>query len=271
MKTIGFIGAGNMAEAIIKGIIAAKIYPPVAIIAADIRREQLRFFKTEYGIKTTGDNAELASESDTVFLSVKPQNMKEVLESISGKLKKDAVVISIAAGITTDFLAGKLGEVPIIRTMPNTPAMVGEGVSAIYNRGAGEDALKRAMSLFNSVGKTVVVEDENLLDAVTAVSGSGPAYFFLLMEKMTAAAKALGLPEETADVLVSQTAKGAGILAVMAGEENETPGDLRKKVTSPGGTTAAALSVFEEKGFGGIVTEALLRARDRGRELSAGA
>jgi pyrroline-5-carboxylate reductase len=270
MNTIGFIGAGNMAEAFIKGIITAKIYPPEAIIAADIRPERLEFLETEYRIKTTGDNAALAAESDTIFLSVKPQNMGEALMGISDKLRKGAVVISIAAGITTDFIAGKLGEVSIIRTMPNTPAMVGEGVSAIYNRSAGDDALKRAVALFNSVGKTVVVEDENLLDAVTAVSGSGPAYFFLLMEEMAAAAEKLGLPADVAEVLVCQTAKGAGVLASMARERNESPADLRKKVTSPGGTTAAALAVFNEQGFGKSVTEALTRARDRGRELSAG-
>ena len=260
-----------MAEAFIKGIIAAKIHPPEAIIASDVRPERLRFLEAEYGIKTTADNAALASGSATVFLSVKPQNMGEALTSISGKLKKDAVVISIAAGITTDFIAGKVGEVPIIRTMPNTPAMVGEGVSAIFNRSAGEDALENAVSLFNSVGKTVVVKDEDLLDAVTAVSGSGPAYFFLLMEEMAAAAITLGLPAEAAEVLVCQTAKGAGVLAEMARERNESPADLRRKVTSPGGTTEAALAVFKERNFGVSVTEALTRARDRGRELSAGA
>lgn len=270
MNTIGFIGAGNMAEAIIRGIIAAEIYPPGSIIAGDIRADRLDFLHAEYGIGTQTDNGKLASQSGTVILSVKPQNMEEVLWGISGKLVKEAVVISIAAGITTDFIAGKLGNVGIIRTMPNTPAMVGEGVSAIFNRSAGEEGLKRAVSLLNAVGKTVVVEDEELLDAVTAVSGSGPAYFFLLMEEMTAAAKSLGLPEDTADILVRQTAKGAGILAAMAGDNNESPGDLRKKVTSPGGTTAAALSVFNEKGFGEIVAQALTRARDRGRELSAG-
>ncbi len=271
MNTIGFIGAGNMAEAFIKGIVSAKIYAPEAIIAADVRPERLRYFQTEYGIKTTPDNTVLVSKASTVFLSVKPQNMGEVLKAISGKLNKDAVVISIAAGITTDFLASKLGEVPIIRTMPNTPAMVGEGVSAIYNRSAGEEALERAVALFNSVGKTVVVEDENLLDAVTAVSGSGPAYFFLLMEEMTAAAVKLGLPADAAEALVCQTAKGAGVLAAMARERNESPAALRKKVTSPGGTTEAAIAFFKDKAFGDIVSGALTRARDRGRELSAGA
>ena len=270
MSTIGFIGAGNMAEAFIKGIIAAQIYPPEAIIASDLLLPRLKFLKSEYGINTTTDNRVLVSESATVFLSVKPQNMSDVLETIKGRLPKNSVVLSIAAGITTDFLAGKLGEVPIIRTMPNTPAMVGEGVSAIYNRSAGKKALEGAVRLLGAVGKTVVVEDENLLDAVTAVSGSGPAYFFLLMEEMAAAAEALGLSAEAAEVLVCQTAKGAGVLAAMARERNESPASLRKKVTSPGGTTEAAIAVFQKHRFGEIVKEALTRGRDRGRELSAG-
>ncbi|MBN1685695.1 MAG: pyrroline-5-carboxylate reductase [Spirochaetales bacterium] len=271
MDTVGFIGAGNMAEAFIKGIIASGMQKPETIIAADIRPERLEFLERKYGIKTTTDNVELVSASSTVFLSVKPQIMAAVAEGIAGALKDDALVISIAAGITTDFLAAKLGEVPIIRVMPNTPAMAGEGMSAIYNRNAGDEALQRAEKLLGAVGKTVVVENEDIIDAVTAVSGSGPAYFFLLMEEMTAAAIALGIDEESAKLLVCQTAKGAGTLAMIARENNESPEVLRKKVTSPGGTTAAALAVFQEKGFGAMVTEAVKRARDRSKELSAGA
>lgn len=271
MDTIGFIGAGNMAEAFIKGIIASGIQKPGAIIAADIRPERLGFLESKYGIKTTTENAELVAVSSTVFLSVKPQTMAAVTGGIAGKLRKDAVIVSIAAGITTDFLSARLGEVPIIRVMPNTPAMAGEGMSAIYNRNAGDAALKRAVTLLGAVGKTVVVKNEDIIDAVTAVSGSGPAYFFLLMEEMTAAAIALGIDEESAKLLVCQTAKGAGTLAMIAHEHNESPAELRKKVTSPGGTTAAALAVFQENGFGAMVQEALRRARDRSKELSAGA
>ncbi len=270
MDTIGFIGAGNMAEAFIKGIIKSGIRKPDAVMAADIRPDRLEFLEKEYGIKTTADIGVLADESSTIFLSVKPQNMSEVTEQLSGKLRKDVLVISIAAGITTDFLAARLGEVPIIRTMPNTPAMVGEGVSAVYNRNASAAALEQAVSLLGAVGETVVIKDESLMNAVTAVSGSGPAYFFLLMEEMIAAAKALGIPEQAAQVLVCQTARGAGVLASKARENNESPAALRKKVTSPGGTTEAAIAVFDGKDFGSIVKAALMRARDRGRELSSG-
>ena len=270
MDTIGFIGAGNMAEAIIKGTIESGIQEPETIMAADILAERLRYLQAKYGIRTTTDNAALVCASQTVVLSVKPQKMAAATESIAGKLRDDVLVVSIAAGITTDFLAARLGEVPIIRVMPNTPALVREGMSAIYNRNADEWALNRVTALLGAVGKTVVVEDESLIDAVTAVSGSGPAYFFLLMEEMTAAAQALGIPEETAKILVCQTAKGAGTLAMTAHQNNEGPGELRKKVTSPGGTTEAAISVFQEKEFGAIVMEAVRRARERGKELSSG-
>lgn len=268
MDTIGFIGAGNMAEAFIKGIISSGIYEPESVMAADIREERLQFLADEYGIKTTTDNAELAAQSAIVFLSVKPQNMSRMLDGIAGKLKKDAIVISIAAGVTTTYLAKRLGDVAIIRTMPNTPAMVDEGATAIFNRSASPEALERAVELFSAVGKAVILDDENLLDAVTAVSGSGPAYFFLLMEEMVRAAEELGIPSDEAEELVYQTARGAGVLAMMAYARNESPAELRRKVTSPHGTTEAAMRIFREGNFSGNVFAAIARARDRSRELS---
>lgn len=269
MSTIGFIGAGNMAEAFIKGILSSGMYPPEAVMAADVREERLQFLGQEYGIKTTTDNAALVAESAIVFLSVKPQNMAKMLDGIAGKLRTDVLVISIAAGVTTSLLAARLGEVPIIRTMPNTPAMVDEGATAIYNRNASPERLERAVQLFSAVGKTVVLNDESLLDAVTAVSGSGPAYFFLLMEEMVRSAEELGIPSDAAEELVYQTAKGAGVLAMQAYARNESPAELRRKVTSPGGTTEAAMRVFREGNFGGNIFGAIARARDRSRELSA--
>lgn len=268
MDTIGFIGAGNMAEAFIKGIISSGLYKPESVMASDVREERLAFLREEYGIKTTTDNATLAAESGVVFLSVKPQNMAKMLEGIVGRLRKDVLIISIAAGVTTSYLSERLGDVPLIRTMPNTPAMVDEGATAIYNRNAGPDALERAVELFSAVGKVVVLDNEALLDAVTAVSGSGPAYFFLLMEEMVRSAEELGIPSDAAEELVYQTAKGAGALAMAAYARNESPAELRRKVTSPGGTTEAAMRVFREGNFGGNVFAAIARARDRSRELS---
>ena len=268
MDTIGFIGAGNMAEAFIKGIISSGLYEPESVMASDVRSERLQYLEKEYGIKTTLENGQLVAMSDIVFLSVKPQNMAKMLDGIAGNLKENVLIITIAAGITTSYLAKRLGEVPIIRTMPNTPAMVDEGATAIFNRSAGPEALERAVALFDAVGKTVVLDDESLLDAVTAVSGSGPAYFFLLMEEMVRSAEELGIPPDAAEELVYQTAKGAGVLAMMAYARNESPAELRRKVTSPGGTTEAAMRVFREGNFGGNVFGAIARARDRGKELS---
>lgn len=268
MDTIGFIGAGNMAEAFIKGIVASGLYDPGSVMAADIREERLAFLHEEYGIRTTTDNETLVAESAIVFLSVKPQNMAKMLAGIAGKLRKEVLIISIAAGVRTDYLITQLGDVPIIRTMPNTPAMVDEGATAIFNRNASEEALQRAVDLFSAIGKVVVLDDESLLDAVTAVSGSGPAYFFLLMEEMVRSAEELGIPSDAAEELVYQTAKGAGALAMMAYARNESPAELRRKVTSPGGTTEAAMRVFREGNFSGSVFAAIGRARDRSRELS---
>lgn len=268
MDTIGFIGAGNMAEAFIKGVISSGLYTPDSVMAADPREERLEFLAEEYGIKTTVDNTILVAESAIIFLSVKPQNMAKMLEGITGKLRKEVLIISIAAGVTTSYLADRLGDVPIIRTMPNTPAMVDEGATAIFNRNASPEALSRAVELFSAVGKAVVLDDEGLLDAVTAVSGTGPAYFFLLMEEMVRSAEELGIPSDAAEELVYQTAKGAGALAMVAYARNESPAELRRKVTSPGGTTEAAMRVFREGNFGGSVFAAIARARDRSRELS---
>jgi pyrroline-5-carboxylate reductase len=268
MDVIGFIGGGNMAEALIKGIIAAKVYPPENIIASDIRAERLEFLSRQYKVRTTADNADLARAVDVLVLSVKPQNMTQALDSIKGSVGPDTLVISIAAGIKTAMIASVLGSVGVVRVMPNTPALIGQGASALFPTDRAKPMLRKAQRIFEAVGVAVFVDDESLIDAVTAVSGSGPAYFFLLMEEMTKAAVELGLSEDVAKKLVLQTAKGAALLAVEGEKARETPADLRKKVTSPGGTTEAALKVFAEGEFGPLVTAALKRARDRGRELT---
>lgn len=268
MGTIGFIGSGNMAEALIKGIIAAKVYPADNVLVSDIRPERLEYLAGEYSVQPTQNNTALAGGADVVVLSVKPQNMDVVLGEIKGTLKESVLVISIAAGVTTAKIAGALGDVPIIRVMPNTPVLVGEGASALFARNASGESMAIAIKLFRAVGKAVMVDTEDLIDAVTAVSGSGPAYFFLMMEEMIKAAEKLGLDADTAKELVLQTAKGAALLAQQADGRGETPAELRRKVTSPGGTTEAALKVFAEKQFSQLVTTALTAARDRSKELS---
>lgn len=268
MDTIGFIGGGNMAEALIKGIINANVYKPENIFASDIRPERLSFLAKEYGVQTLDENLTLAAKVDILLLCVKPQNMTEALQSIKDAIKEETLVISIAAGIKTANIAAELGDRPIVRVMPNTPALIGEGASALFANDKAMPMLEKAKRIFSAVGKAVTVDQEDLIDAVTAVSGSGPAYYFLLMEEMIKAAVELGLPEPVAKDLVLQTAKGAGLLAVQADKTGEAPAELRKKVTSPGGTTEAALKVLAEGKFGPLVEAAIKRARDRSKELS---
>ena len=269
MSTIGFIGSGNMAEALIRGIISAKLYAPENVLVSDIRADRLQYLKGEYQVTPAKSNTALTAAADVLVLSVKPQNMAAVLDEIKGTLKDSAVVISIAAGITTERIAQYLGNVPIIRAMPNTPAMVDQGATAVVIRNTGPRHFKAGLDVFMVVGKVEVLEDESLMDAVTAVSGSGPAYFFLLMEEMINIATDMGLPADIAKELVFQTAKGAGLLAEMAYSRNETPAQLRERVTSPGGTTAAAMKVLKNLDFNALMTKALTAARDRSKELSA--
>ena len=268
METIGFIGGGNMAEALIKGVVKAGIYPPEHVIVSDIKTDRLQYLTDEYGVVTSRSNAELGEKVGIVVLSVKPQNMTEALESVKNTLKSGTLVISIAAGIRVANIVDVLGEVPIIRVMPNTPALIGEGASALFANEKAMSLMDNAMTIFSAVGKAVVVEDEDLIDVVTAISGSGPAYFFLLMEEMIKAGVTLGLSESVAKDLVLQTARGAGLLAAQADNRGESPAELRRKVTSPGGTTEAAIKVFTEGKLGELISAAITRARDRGKELS---
>jgi len=269
MNTIGFIGSGNMAEALIRGILTAGIYEPQNICLSDIRPERLQELAGRYGVVLRDSNSAVVEHAQTVVLSIKPQVMTEALQSIRDVPTAGRLFISIAAGVKVAKIAAALGDVPIIRVMPNTPALVGAGASALFANDQAEPLLPKALSIFAAVGKAVVVQDEDLIDAVTAVSGSGPAYFFLLMEAMVDAGIALGLPADVAKDLVLQTAKGAGLLAVEADKNGESPAVLRRKVTSPHGTTEAALRVFTARDFPKLVGDALTAARDRSRELSA--
>ena len=184
MGTIGFIGSGNMAEALIKGIISARLYKPANIFISDIRPERLKQLARKYKVKPAKNNSELVSKANIVVLSVKPQSMADALESIKNAVSGRKLVISIAAGVKTTRIANVLGNVAIIRAMPNTPALIGEGASVLFANTKAKTMLKKAKVLFSAVGKVVVVNNEGLIDAVTAVSGSGPAYYFLLMEEM---------------------------------------------------------------------------------------
>jgi pyrroline-5-carboxylate reductase len=257
-QTIAFLGAGNMAEALIRGLLDKQVVTASSILAHDIRAERLVELRRRYGIRTG------PPEADIVILAVKPQQMSEALSSL--RPAASSLFISIAAGIPTARIERELGGRPrVVRGMPNTPALVGAGAAALCKgRYASEDDLATAESILGAVGITVRVE-EPLLDAVTALSGSGPAYVFYVTEAMIAAGIAQGLPAEVARRLAIQTVAGAGRLMAETGED---PGRLREKVTSPGGTTEAALKVFGDRRLAEIFAEAIATATRRGRELA---
>lgn len=265
-STIAFIGAGNMAGSLINGLISDG-YDAQRILAADPNNAALAVLARRTGVRTTVDNAEAAA-ADVVVLAVKPQTLQGVAREIAPVVqRRRPLLISIAAGIREDALQGWLGGgVALVRTMPNTPAMIGAGATVLH---AGPEVTEAqrdsAESILRSVGLTRWVEDEGLLDAVTALSGSGPAYFFLVMEAMEQAAVDLGLPTETARLLTLQTALGAARMAI---ESEEEPATLRRRVTSPGGTTERAVAVFEDGGLRELFGRALTAARDRSVELS---
>ncbi len=270
METIGFVGAGNMAEALIRGVTLGHVYRPECIYISDVRPERLSQMQEKYGVVPVQSNSELAKKSDVVVLSVKPQNTREALESIKDSLQEDALIISIIAGKRIADIAAILGDVAIVRVMPNTPALIDEGASALFANAMATSKRERARLIFLCVGKSIMLDREDLIDAVTAVSGSGPAYYFLMLNHMIQAGIELGLPEDYAKALVLQTAKGAALLAEQADREGESPTDLARKVATPGGTTEAAFNVFEQRQFADMVSQALKAAADRSRELSQG-
>ena len=269
METIGFIGAGNMAEAMINGVLKAKVYRPGKVLISDLRQSRLDYLRDHYGVRPAVNNAELAAKAEIIVLSVKPQNMTDALESIKNYIKQDALIISIAAGVKTTDICEILGDMAIVRVMPNMPAWVDEGAAVLYPNEKATEKIEKARLIFLSVGKAEVLEDEGMLDAATAVNGSGPAYFFLLIDEMIKASVALGLSEEVSRDLVIQTGKGATLLAEKEAESGVTPAELTKKVATPNGTTEAAFNVFAEHDFSSIVSKAMHRAAQRSRELSS--
>lgn len=263
---IGFIGSGNMAEAIMKGIISAKLYSADSIIASDIRSERLDFLKNDLSINITTDNKKLLSKSDIVIFAVKPQNIKDLLDSIKEDLTEKHLCISILAGVKTSFFEQAVEDVKlrVIRVMPNTPALIQCGASAL-SKGtfASQEDLNTAKAIFDSVGKSVIV-DEKLQDAVTGLSGSGPAYIFLIAETLIKAGMELGLDQDVANLLTKQMIFGAAKLLV---ESDKSPEELRKAVTSPGGTTQAAIEYMFNNSLPEVLANAVKRAAERSAEL----
>lgn len=264
---IAFIGAGNMATSLVGGMLA-RGFDASQLTMTDISGERLQQLKAQYGVAVTGSNADAARDADVILLAVKPQQMAEVCAGLAPALQgRQPLVVSIAAGIPIAKIQGWLGgNVAVVRCMPNTPALVQMGATGLY-ASAQVNAAQRALaqSMLDAVGIALWLDSEDQIDAVTALSGSGPAYFFLVMEAMIAAGRALGLDENMSRQLTLQTALGAAQMAITSSDD---PAELRRKVTSPGGTTQAALNVFEAAQTRDIFLKALLAARDRSRELA---
>ncbi len=265
---LGILGAGNMAEAIVRGVLRQGLFKSEQLFAADISPQRRAVFERMLHIRTVEDNREVARQSKRILLSVKPQQMVDALGNAGAALDPRVLIISIAAGVTSRSIEDILGgdrNWRVIRTMPNTPVLVGEGMVAMA-RGAHatQEDLADARRIFE-VASTVVEVREDQIDAVTAVSGSGPAYFFFLVEQMIQAGVDLGLSPEQASILARRTALGA---AKMLTASDESPVDLRRKVTSPGGTTHAAISHMISQNWPEITLDALKAAERRGKELA---
>lgn len=276
--TIGFIGAGNMGEAFIGAVIQSGLLPAAKISVGDVDAGRLDYLNKKYGVTVLNNNGALFQSCRMVVLAVKPQQMPAVLKDVSGRrgcrLPERKLVISIAAGfpirkmeeiLYSPLNAEDVRNLPIIRVMPNTPALVLSAVSGMSpNRFVTEEDTRMARTLLEAVGDVIEFEEE-ALDAVTALSGSGPAYIFYLVESMTEAGIQMGLAPGAAASLAAGTLRGAAKLLEASGEP---PEELRRKVTSPGGTTAAAIDVFEKKGLKSIIVEAIASATRRAQELS---
>jgi pyrroline-5-carboxylate reductase len=260
-----FVGAGNMAEAIVSGMVAGTFCAPEKIVMTDIRPERLADLESEYGVTVSTDNR-VVKNAEMVVLAVKPQILPDVLREIAADLRPETLIISIAAGISTAKIEAALGGgCRVVRVMPNTPALVGQGVSALAAGAHADEAdLEVTETILQCVGLTVRVEEKEM-DAVTALSGSGPAYVFYLLEGMLAAAEKMGLEPETARRLALQTVEGAARLMTDSGETAEA---LRQKVTSKGGTTEAAVRVLDKAGVKETIVQTLLAAQKRSAELS---
>ncbi|WP_139902050.1 pyrroline-5-carboxylate reductase [Clostridium thermarum] len=267
-KKIGFIGCGNMGQAMIGGIIKSGITSPENIITSDMNESFLHSMKNKYGLLTTLDNTEVASFSDIIILAVKPNIYEKVIKEISPVVKQDVLIITIAAGITIDFVKRAFGrDMKVVRTMPNTPALVGEGMTALSkNSSVTDEDLKDAISIFESFGKAEVI-DEKLMDSIPAVSGSSPAYVFMFIEALADGAVLRGMPRDKAYKFAAQAVLGA---AKMVLETGEHPGSLKDKVCSPGGTTIEAVYSLEMNNFRGTIISAMESCTKKAEAMSKG-
>jgi len=266
MFDIGVIGSGNMGEAIIRGLIQSKKVDPEKIVVSDVNQYRLDFIIDKYGIAGVNNNARLAKLSKIIFLAVKPKDIEKVAEEIKENLSEDKIVVSVLAGIKIEKLKNLLGEnTKIVRVMPNTPAIVGEGaIGVAFDNNISEDEKELIIDLLKTLGEVFIV-DESLLDAITGLSGSGPAYVFTFIDALAQGGVKNGLPYDTALKLAVQTVLGS---AKLLKELDEHPAVLRDKVTSPAGTTIYGLHELEKKSFRDAVISAVDSATKRSKDLS---
>jgi pyrroline-5-carboxylate reductase len=266
-KTIGFLGAGSMAEALVRGLLDGGVVRPGQLALTNrANRERLASLARRFGVNVAG-KAEVVTTADVLILACKPKDVPELLAEVGGMTRPGQVLLSVVAGVSTELIAAAVAPgVEVVRAMPNTSSQVGESATAIcLGKGAGAEALTVSREILSAVGRVVEVP-EPLIDAVTGLSGSGPAYIYLMIESMVEAGMGVGLPEQVARELAVQTLKGA---AKMLEETGEDPAALRQKVSSPGGTTMAGLQELNDSGFGAAVVRAVARATQRSRELGA--
>jgi pyrroline-5-carboxylate reductase len=267
-QTLSIIGPGVMAEAIIAGLIRNQVLPAQKIIAAGPRPERGSELIEHYGIRFTTDNAEAVSNADIVILAVKPQKLRAVLAGLRGKIDSRALVLSIIAGASIQTISSGLEHPAVIRAMPNTPAQIGQGITVwTASPAVTEPQLEAARLILLALGQEIFVEEENYLDMATALSGTGPAYVFLFMEALIDAGVHLGFPRRIAEQLVTQTLRGSVEYYAL---KKDHPAHLRNQVTSPGGTSAAALYYLEKAGFRTALSRAIWAAYERSQELGRG-
>ena len=263
---LGVIGCGNMATAIVGGIIEAKLIEPSGIIGADVSEAAVKKLKDTYGINGAADNREAVSKADTILLAVKPQYYQEMIGQIKDVVRPDQLIISIAAGRSIEAVESLFApaKIKLVRLMPNTPALVGESMTAVCsNENVSEAELEEAMKLIRSFGKAEIVP-ESLFDTVTAVSGSSPAYVFMFIEAMADAAVLGGMPRAQAYEFAAQSVLGSAKLMLETGKH---PGELKDMVTSPAGTTIEAVRVLEERGLRSAVIEGVEACRQKSEDM----
>jgi pyrroline-5-carboxylate reductase len=267
MKIV-FIGGGNMGEAILAAMLNKKLAVAKDIAVSDISETRRQYLMQKYFIAVSASNIEAIKDKDIILLAIKPQTLATVMAEMKGHIKPNQLVISIIAGARLNKLTDGLNHTSIVRSMPNTPAQIGEGITMwTTTKEVSEQQKKTAGMILGAMGKEFYVADEGMLDMATAVSGSGPAYLFYFIEAMTDAAVKIGLPRETAREMVIGTILGAGHLVVQSGKE---PAELRRMVTSPGGTTAEAIATFEKGGFSELVYQAIKAAYEKSQKLGQG-